>query len=451
MNRYLIIGDYDAREIASEITDELYAVTVPLRKADESLDFGIGRALTLLNKNGIFPTEDGIDILNLACLIYLCDVRISRTLHSQDSWTREITVQLPVYDFKKWKPLCLLFSKTLNFLTGDRWTITFSKRDTLLSPEPNEEVEIPHFDAVTLFSGGMDSLIGTINLLEKKKRIALISHAGDSQTKNAQSKLLKAIIEQYADNAPKYLDLWMSCGKNIIPDGERENSTRSRSFLFIAFGIFAISGMKNISTLQVPENGLIALNVPLDDLRNGAFSTRTTHPFYLDLWNQILMGLNFDVFVQNPYWNRTKGEMADECLNKEFLLKVIPESISCSSLQKARWDKRPPQHCGYCVPCIIRRAAMQKAFSTEADVTPYSATNVPEIIASHATGQGTQLRSFELAIKRIKEQPRLAKLLIHKSGKLPKDEKTLRELSEVYCRGLLEVDAFIKQSVEVSV
>jgi hypothetical protein len=31
--------------------------------------------------------------------------------------------------------------------------------------------------------------------------------------------------------------------------------------------------------LHVPENGLIVINVPLDPLRLGAFSTRTTHPF----------------------------------------------------------------------------------------------------------------------------------------------------------------------------
>lgn len=39
-----------------------------------------------------------------------------------------------------------------------------------------------------------------------------------------------------------------------------------------------MTGMDNINELLVPENGLIALNVPLDETRVGSFSTRTTHP-----------------------------------------------------------------------------------------------------------------------------------------------------------------------------
>ena len=73
-----------------------------------------------------------------------------------------------------------------------------------------------------------------------------------------------------------------------------------------------MTGMDNINELLVPENGLIALNVPLDETRVGSFSTRTTHPFYLSLWNELLVGLGLNLSVKNPYWNKTKGEMAGE-------------------------------------------------------------------------------------------------------------------------------------------
>ncbi len=49
-----------------------------------------------------------------------------------------------------------------------------------------------------------------------------------------------------------------------------ENSTRGRSFLFFALGVFAGTGLGNGFVLRVPENGLIALNVPLDPLRLGS-------------------------------------------------------------------------------------------------------------------------------------------------------------------------------------
>ncbi len=443
MNKYLLVGDYDCKEVVSTKKEDYIEVIIPFKGNDNSLRFGIGHALEKLKENGLYPTEEGIDILSLAGMIYLADTRISRSLHSQDSWTREIAIEIPVFHLEKWVPLGELFTRMLNFLTGDRWIISFKKRDKELSEKPKDNAKPSEFDAVTLFSGGMDSLISTINHLENHNKIALISHAGDGYTKNAQSKLLSCFREKYPDIYPLYLDLWMVFDKNIIPGGGIENSTRSRSFLFIAFGIFAMSGMKGVMTLEVPENGLIALNVPLDELRIGSHSTRTTHPFYLESWNRALNGLGIELSVRNPYWNKTKGEMADECLNKEFLLQVIEDSISCSSPHKARWSGSAPQHCGYCVPCIIRRAAMNKAFREEKDCTPYLIDRVSEIIVNHAKGKGVQLRSFQIAIKKIKEQPQLAKILIHKSGPLPGDSAYLQELSEVYWRGLLEVDNFI--------
>jgi 7-cyano-7-deazaguanine synthase in queuosine biosynthesis len=448
MNKYLLVGDYAHKEVATTYKEDYIEVTIPFKDDDNVLQFGIGHVLKKLKENGVYPTEDGFDILTLAGLVYLADTRISRSLHSQDSWTREIAIELPVYNLEKWTPLGGLVTRMLNFLTGDRWIISLRKRDEELSEKPEDETPPPEFDAVTLFSGGMDSLIGTINHLENHNKIALISHAGDAHTKNAQSKLLAHFQDEYPDLDPLYLDLWMVFKKNLIPGGGNENTTRSRSFLFIAFGIFTMSGMKGVSTLEVPENGLIALNIPLEELRIGSHSTRTTHPFYLDSWNQVLNGLGIDLSVRNPYWYMTKGEMADECLNKDFLLQVIQDSISCSSPQKARWRGAAPQHCGYCVPCIIRRAAMNKAFKEEKDSTPYLVDSVSEIAANHAKGKGVQLRSFQIAINKIKRQPQLAKILIHKSGPLSDESDYLQELSDVYRRGLLEVDDFIIKSSE---
>ena len=78
--------------------------------------------------------------------------------------------------------------------------------------------------------------------------------------------------------------------------------------MFFALGLFAGSGLEGDFTLMAPENGLIALNVPLDPLRLGALSTRTTHPFYIARWNELLSLLEVPGRVENPYWNQTKGE-----------------------------------------------------------------------------------------------------------------------------------------------
>jgi hypothetical protein len=445
MSKYYITGDYAVNTVISKKTGKEIKVRIPFTSESGFLLYGIDHALSGLKKHGIYPSEDGFDILALAALVYLADTRISRIRHAEDSWTRELSIELPVFNLKKWASVGEIFTNMLNFLTGDRWKIFFTQRDKVLSESSLIAAEC---DAVSLFSGGMDSLIGTINHLESNHNIALISHAGDAHTKNAQQKLLTEFKDKYPGLTPSNFNLWMVFEKNCIPDGEIENSTRSRSFLFIAFGIFALSGMNGINVLQVPENGLIALNIPLDDLRIGSHSTRTTHPFYMNLWNKVLSELGLPYSIENPYWNKTKGEMAVECLNGHFLLETVKESTSCSSPQKARWLGQPSQHCGYCVPCLIRRAALHKTYGLVNDTTTYSAKSISEIIGAHAKGKGEQLRSFQMAIKRIQDNPKLKSMLIYKSGKLDGDDKYINQLAEVYYRGLLEVDSFINACLQ---
>jgi hypothetical protein len=448
MNRFKLIGKYDVTDLTVFFEENLEIVNVPLISEKETLCYGISNVIDKMLDNNICPTEDGIDLMVFATLVYLADTRISRSIHSQDSWTREIEIQLPVINLETWNASSADLTRMLDFLTGDKWSVIFEQRDKKFEDLLNCNEEQKVFDVVSLFSGGMDSLISTINYLEDKKNVVLISHAGDGFTKNAQTNILKEFKEIYPEIMPLYLDLWMGFEKEFIPQGGTENTTRSRSFLFISFGVFAISGIKGVEKLEVPENGLIALNVPLDNLRVGSHSTRTTHPFYLEMWNKVLDSLGFNITVENHYWDKTKGEMADECKNKEFLSKVINKSISCSSPTKAKWKKLPPQHCGYCVPCLIRRAAMQKAFGLGKDCTDYTQESTNAILKDHANASGSQLRSFQLAIKRIKKQPNISKILIHKPGPLKNDAKYLDRLAGVYTRGLLEVDDFINGSLE---
>lgn len=448
MNKFKLIGRYDETKITTSFHGSLEIVNVPLTTEKGVFFYGIGNVIAKMADNSIYPTEAGIDILVFATLVYVADTRISRTIHSQDSWTREIEIQLPVMDLEAWNNSSADLVRMLNFLTGDRWSVIFEQREKKFGNLLTCIEEQKKFDVVSLFSGGMDSLISTINYLEDGKSILLISHAGDGFTKNAQTNILKEFEKEYPEIMPLYLDLWMVFEEGFIPHGGEENTTRSRSFLFIAFGAFAISGIVGVNKLEVPENGLIALNVPLDKLRVGSHSTRTTHPFYLEKWNKVLNMLGFNITVENIYWDKTKGEMADECKNKEFLSKVIKKSISCSSPAKAKWKKLPPQHCGYCVPCLIRRAAMQKAFGLGKDGTDYTQESTNAILKDHVNATGSQLRSFQLAINRIKKQPNISKTLIHKPGPLKSDAEYLDRLAGVYMRGLLEVDDFINGSLE---
>ena len=94
--------------------------------------------------------------------------------------------------------------------------------------------------------------------------------------------------------------------------------------------------------------------MPLDPLRAGSLSTKTTHPVYMksmqEIWNDV--GINIDFVL--PYKYKTKGEVLLECKNQDLMKKFIFGSTSCGKYQ------RKLQHCGVCVPCLVRRAAFLK-------------------------------------------------------------------------------------------
>lgn len=445
MNRYKLRANYEIKNIDSRKVNGTVIVDVPMLSNSE-LNYGLSHVKGKLYKEDIYPTEIGFDIMSLATMVYLADTRIERAIHGQDSWTREIEIELPVSNVELWQTQIDTVERMLKFLTGDLWYVTVTSRSWQFIDLEEVGKKSNKYDKVSLFSGGMDSLISTINLMENKRNTLLISHAGEGLTKNAQKNIVDKLDLLYPDVLHTWLDLWMVFPNNYIPEGGNDNNTRSRSFLFIGYAVFAMTGMDNISELLVPENGLIALNVPLDETRVGSFSTRTTHPFYLSLWNELLRGLGVDISVKNPYWNKTKGEMAAECKNKNVLYETMKLSFSCSSPGKARWKKLSPQHCGYCVPCLIRRAAMYKAFKN--DGTVYTETSVYEMQRKNSEGIGVQLRSFEYAIDKIKQDRNRALLYIHKPGPLPQNNKYLQELANIYVRGLFEVDNFIQDNLE---
>lgn len=444
MNRYRLRANYEIKNIESRRENGTVIVDVPMLYTDE-LNYGLNHVKEKLYKENVYPTELGFDIMSLATMVYLADTRIERAIHGQDSWSREIELEIPVSNVGLWETQIGTIERMLKFLTGDIWKIELSSRTWQFSRLDEVGEKSNKYDEVSLFSGGMDSLISTINLMENGKNTLLISHAGEALTKNAQKNIVNKFDVLYPDVLHTWLDLWMVFPRDYIPEGGNDNNTRSRSFLFIGYALFAMTGMDNINELLVPENGLIALNVPLDATRVGSFSTRTTHPFYLSLWNELLEGLGMNLSVKNPYWNRTKGEMAEECKNKDVLYETMKLSFSCSSPGKARWKQLSQQHCGYCVPCLIRRAAIHKAFGN--DGTVYTQMSVYEMQNKNSEGIGIQLRSFQYAIDKIKQDRNRALLYIHKSGPLSQDDEYLQELADIYSRGLFEVDKFIQDNL----
>jgi hypothetical protein len=132
--------------------------------------------------------------------------------------------------------------------------------------------------------------------------------------------------------------------------------------------------------------------------------------------------------------------MVSGCANAQLLRSLIPNSLSCASPTKGRWKKLPTEHCGFCLPCLIRRAALLSA----GDPTDYTLDDLHASNLDTRHAHGLQIRSFQYAIDRLKARPQLAKMLIHKTGPLYDNPERLDALAGVYQRGLDEVAELLK-------
>lgn len=412
---------------------------------DGHLRLGIKSALSQLRKAEGVPTGHGLELLLLATLISLADTRINRARSSQDGWTREIGLYLPVAAPASWTPAKPILEKMLRFLTGDLWTVDFRPWVSDLGRARLQgRLMTPTFNAVSLFSGGLDSLIGAIDKLEDgSENIYFVSHKADGAISKPQNNVYDLATRNFRNRSPMRLAFPTGKVQDVFPELGGENSTRGRSFLFIALAAFAGSALGTPFPIYVPENGLISLNVPLDATRLASNSTRTTHPYYFHRWNELLTILGIGGTVQNPYWNKTKGEMILECSRPDILKATAGLSISCAKPAHGRWEGSSEPHCGYCLPCIIRRAAFLKGAKVMADPSRYRMEDPANSNLDSTNKKGEQYRGFEYAIERLRQDPTRTRSFIYKTGPLMEDLDKIEGLEGVYSRGMEEVAAFL--------
>ena len=180
MRRHSIIARLGPADTANVNPQRQGTVITQIRFIDgeRRLSFGLGQAIEQLAKRGVVPSEQAADLALLAATVTAADTRISRTTESQDTWTREIDLYVPVQDPALWTATSPLVEKTLNFLTGDIWRLLFRERHRnhreLVAKR--KILERPTFTSVCLFSGGLDSFTGAIDLLAAGQNPIFVSH-----------------------------------------------------------------------------------------------------------------------------------------------------------------------------------------------------------------------------------------------------------------------------------
>ncbi|EIF5018035.1 hypothetical protein LFV94_002550 [Vibrio vulnificus] len=388
---------------------------------------------------GVQIDADAIDLITIATAVTAADTFEQRET-AADAWSRQMHLHIPVRDKSKWSLLANRLKAILNYLTGDQWQFTFSE-SSLAIPKPKSSSRaeekrdtLKGLNSVCLFSGGLDSAVGAIDILNgySDYKPLLVSHAyrGDGVKQENIKSLLKS----------RFGELSYSISPSLKEDlkGKTDTSMRGRSFNFLAMAVLGIVALRNanadpqISTIIVPENGYISINPPLTRRRIGSHSTRTTHPYFLSRLESFLNDAGYNVKFINPYQFKTKGEMLAECKDQVAIAKAVPLSVSCS-----HWHREHIQ-CGRCVPCLIRRSSVHYANLTEdAD---YDSKNLKVVLKERE--KRDDLQAVQTAIIRLNRTSDYRSWL-RQSGPLPSDADIRRKLESTIRRGLKEVEAFL--------
>lgn len=298
------------------------------------------------------------DMLIMSGIVYSVDRTISRKRFSINGLTREMIINLPTSNLTLWNPLTKSMNELLSFMTGDLWSVKFRPTNNYDLPSIPLSEKCKEVTAVSLFSGGMDSLIGAIDLAQiESGKIFLASHYDSTMggPKGDQEKVFKMLNECYPDKFIRFKK-----AVRIQPQKHKnsELSSRSRSLMF--FAIAAIVAEALGTDIVIPENGSVSLNYPLSDSRRSACSTRTTHPILVNQFNNLLLCLGVKTRANNPYEFQTKGEMVQGCKDPSTLIKIVPQSNSCGKRSQHQFmlDNHFASHCGRCMPCMYRRASL---------------------------------------------------------------------------------------------
>lgn len=313
-----------------------------------------------------------LDLLEIAGYVFAADrsaVRGNRDLLEYHRWGRFMQFAIKVRRDEFWnrEEIKNILSQALTFMTGDREYKFEFKPGHQTSPQnlfDAAKVSLASYynrdRSIVLFSGGLDSLAGTIKHINEnqERKIILISHqSGQPSTKGTQNRLFKALRDTYPDRVEHYK---FEC--SLKGHRAAEETQRTRAFLYCVVA-FAISSSLETNEFFFYENGITSLNLPRQrqDLMNSRAS-RTTHPKTIALMAKFLSLIakeirndqSISIEIQNPFKWTTKADVLRQIkkFNQESL---ISSTVSCSASPYHRPNSS--NHCGRCFQCVDRRIA----------------------------------------------------------------------------------------------
>lgn len=333
--------------------------------------YDLRRELSALNRYRTAMQTEESDLLDLASTVFGSD-RIAPRPHgfrARDlSWSRDLRLEVPVRHPDVWNAsqLKALLVDALEELTGDRWSFDFylsaptqrSITQLRLQPEPYP---------VALFSGGLDSLAGVLDLIACGMHggLRLVSVSSNTHIRHVQQDVFRALQEKTAlhleqfpfrvyhkrmDHPAAQVDatlLGTPPQRNLKEQGRRQ---RARSFLYFTIATI-LARRTSTNSIYVLENGVTSLNLPINPVLSSTRVTRTTHPLVLLAFERFIQtALAWPMFrVELPYLLRTKKEIVAPHARRSRDL--IGKTVSCARVVNGPW-------CGTCTACILRRQVL---------------------------------------------------------------------------------------------
>ena len=302
-----------------------------------------------------------IEFVRIAAAVFAADRSTPREGRGSNWNSRNIGLIVPVNSPDRWLSVSERLASLLGLLTGDSWTLRFVPdfgcKERIAAFTPGAE-------RVVLVSGGADSAIGA---LRSRQTVGpgghiLVSHMGATVLAPVQRSVASAARGLVPGARQRHLQIRFGRKAYQVNGAafQNEYSSRSRSLLFLAFGL-AVASRDGIP-LWIPENGFVSLNPPLGAERRGSLSTRTTHPSFLEGLTAILKAVEAQSIIVNPFAGQTKGEMFS-ALAEEFgraeASRFLSCTHSCGSTGQRRFGISVRTQCGVCFGCIVRRAAFR--------------------------------------------------------------------------------------------
>lgn len=328
------------------------------------------------------------DLFRIGQAVFIAD-RAFRRRTKLGRQTRQLTIRVPVEESDKWKALADDTAALANFVSQDHWKFEFvelknESQDHSTSQTNRLNLTNP---SVNLFSDGLDSLCGAVTSLKNGETPVFVSHSppGYQSVKKKITELkdklgVTTIDTQYVNFRFTLSDKDSHGKRNMFP----ERTRRTRPFLYLSMA-GAVALELKIPRINLNENGVLAINLPVRSHISGPQISRHAHPetlrlfevLFQKLWNQQFASPSDQqkVEVNNPFIDKTKGEELEVLRSCENLAK---ETTSCEySRQQVAllrsWSPangkpfKKARECGLCYPCLVRRTAMKNASIQEDD------------------------------------------------------------------------------------